>query len=969
MRGHWRFLLCLIFAMTLAGRASKSATAKPKRSAADSPWVEKTLKNMSLREKLGQLLVVYYFGEFTSTESGEYKDLVRQVTENHVGGFILGTKRQPLGIERGGVYVAAVLANQMQKRAKVPLIVSADFERGTAMRLDEGTGFPYAMAVAAAGNPQDAYTVGKVTALEARAAGIQWIFAPDADVNDNPDNPIINVRSFGEDPLSVARYVSAFVRGVQENGGLATAKHFPGHGDVSVDSHIALATVPGDRKRLESVELVPFRAAIAAGVGSIMTGHLATPAFEPDPELPATMSPHVLTDLLRKELGFDGLIVTDALDMGGVTTRYPPGEAAVRAVLAGADVLLLSPTVDAALEGLEEAAKSGRLPAARIDESVRRILRAKERLGLAKDRFVDVDALNAKFGKPEFEAAAQDIADRGVTLLRNDAHALPLDATKPLRLLVVALSGDPDAFPGVDFEDEIRNHVDSVTVLRADTQFSNVQWLKVPSPESYDAAIVGIWVRVADRKGSVGLPDEQAAFVNQILASPKPVIVAGFGSPYVIERFPAAKTWVAEFSTQDVSQRAVARAIFGQNTISGKIPVTVPGVVKRGDGLQLDRTPMTLEPAPADMSARLSNAFEILDRGVSDRAFPGGVLAVGYRDRLAMHPFGRLTYDKGSPAVTAETIYDVASLTKPIVTTTAIMILSQEHRIDISLPISRYLPEWTQAAATDPNPSWRAKATVRDLLLHISGLPAHRHFYKEVDGKSAVLKRVIAEPLVSEPGTHLEYSDLGFILLGEIVERLTGLDLDAVAKDWICEPLGLANTMYSPPKNLRSRIAPTENDKDYREKQLQGEVDDANASAMGGVAGHAGLFSTGGDVAVFAQMMLNGGIYAHHRLLARETVEQFTARVNIGDSARALGWDVPVAPSSSGQFFSPHSYGHRGFTGTSLWIDPDRDLFVVLLTNRVYPSADNIKIRELNPRLHDAIIEGLGLVSGRAAGR
>jgi len=969
MRGHWRFLLCLIFAMTLAGRASKSATARPKRSAADSPWVEKTLKSMSLREKLGQLLVVYYFGEFTSTESGEYKDLVRQVAENHVGGFILGTKRQPLGIERGGVYVAAVLANQMQKRAKVPLIVSADFERGTAMRLDEGTGFPYAMSVAAAGNPQDAYTVGKITALEARAAGIQWVFAPDADVNDNPDNPIINVRSFGEDPVSVARYVSAFVRGVQENGGLATAKHFPGHGDVSVDSHIALATVPGDRKRLESVELVPFRAAIAAGVGSIMTGHLATPAFEPDPELPATMSPHVLTDLLRKELGFDGLIVTDALDMGGVTTRYPPGEAAVRAVLAGVDVLLLSPTVDAALEGLEEAAKSGRLPAARIDESVRRILRAKERLGLAKNRFVDVDALNAKFGKPEFEAAAQDIADRGVTLLRNDAHALPLDATKPLRLLVVALSGDPDAFPGADFEDEIRNHVDSVTVLRADTQFSNVQSLKLPSPESYDAAVVGIWVRVADRKGNVGLPDEQAAFVNQILASPKPVIVAGFGSPYVIERFPAAKTWVAEFSTQDVSQRAVARAIFGQNAISGKIPVTVPGLVKRGDGIPLDRAPMTLDAAPADMSARLSNAFKILDRGVDDRAFPGGVLAVGYRDRLAMHPFGRLTYEKSSPAVTAETIYDVASLTKPIVTTTAIMMLAQERRIDINLPVSRYLPEWTQAAAADPNPSWRAKATVRDLLLHISGLPAHRHFYKEVDGKSAVLKRVIAEPLVSEPGTHLEYSDLGFILLGEIVERLTGLDLDAVAKDWICEPLGLANTMYSPPKNLRSRIAPTENDKDYREKQLQGEVDDANASAMGGVAGHAGLFSTAGDVAVFAQMMLNGGIYAHHRLLARETVEQFTARVAIGDSARALGWDVPVAPSSSGQFFSPHSYGHRGFTGTSLWIDPDRDLFVVLLTNRVYPSADNIKIRELNPRLHDAIIEGLGLVSGRAAGR
>jgi beta-glucosidase-like glycosyl hydrolase/CubicO group peptidase (beta-lactamase class C family) len=955
--------------MTLAGRASKSATAKPKRSARDSAWVEKTLKSMSLREKLGQLLVVYYFGEFTSTESAEYKDLVRQVTENRVGGFILGTKRQPLGIERGGVYVAAVLANQLQKRAKVPLIVSADFERGTAMRLDEGTGFPSAMAIATTGNPQDAYTVGKVTALEARAAGIQWIFAPDADVNDNPDNPIINVRSFGEDPLSVARYVSAFVRGVQENGGLATAKHFPGHGDVSVDSHIALATVPGDRKRLESVELVPFRAAIAAGVGSIMTGHLAAPAFEPNAELPATMSPNVLTGLLRNELGFDGLIVTDALDMGGVTTRYPPGEAAVRSVLAGADVLLLSPTVDAALEGLEEAAKSGRLPVARIDESVRRILRAKERLGLAKNRLVDVDALNAKFGKPEFGAAAQDIADRGVTLLRNDAHALPLDATKPLRLLVVALSGDPDPFPGSDFEDEIRNHVDSVTVVRADTQFSKVESLNLPPPETYDAAIAGIWVRVADRKGSVGLPDDQAAFVSKLLASPNPVIVAGFGSPYVIERFPSAKTWIAEFSTQDVSQRAVARAIFGQNAISGKIPVTVPGLVKRGDGIQLDRTPMTLEPAASDMPARLRNAFEILDRGVADQAFPGGVLAVGFGDRISVHPFGRLTDDQKSPAVTADTIYDIASLTKSIVTTTAVMLLVQEHRIEITLPISRYLPEWTDTSAGDPNPSWRAKATVRDLLLHASGLPAHRDYYKTIDGKNAVLKHVMAEPLVSEPGTHVEYSDLGFILLGEIVERLTGLELDAVAKDWISEPLGMANTMFTPPKNLRSRIAPTENDTQYRERQLQGEVDDANASAMGNVAGHAGLFSTAGDVAVFAQMMLNGGIYAHHRLLARETIEQFTARIKIGDSARALGWDVPVEPSSTGKYFSARSYGHNGFTGTSLWIDPEKDLFVILLTNRVYPSAENIKIREIRPRLHDAIVEGLGLASGRAAGQ
>ncbi|MFZ0739449.1 MAG: glycoside hydrolase family 3 N-terminal domain-containing protein [Candidatus Acidiferrales bacterium] len=922
---------------------------------------------MTLREKLGQLLVVYYRGEFTSTESPEYKDLIRQVQENHVGGFILGTRRAPLGFERGGVYASAVLANQLQKRANIPLIVSADFERGTAMRIDEGTGFPYAMAVAATGNPKDAYTIGRITALEARAAGIQWIFAPDADVNDNPDNPIINVRSFGEDPKRVGEFVAEFVRGVQDNGGLATAKHFPGHGDVSVDSHLALPMVPGDRNRLESVELVPFRAAIEAGVGSIMTGHLAVPAFEPDPNVPATMSPHILTDLLRKELGFEGLIVTDAMDMGGVTTLYPPGEAAARAIAAGADVLLIPPSADAALEGLEDAVKSGRIPMSRIDDAARRMLSAKARLGLEKNRYVDIDALNAKFGKPEFDAAAEDIANRGVTLLRDQTHALPLDATRPLRLLLVEISGDPDPITGPDFEDEIRKEVDTVTVLRGDTYFSKLDPSKIPATDTYDAAIVAIYVRVADRKGNVGLPDDEAALVNQMIAGPKPVIVAAFGSPYVIERFPAAKTWIAAFSTQEAVQRAMARAILGQIPITGKIPVTVPGTVKRGDGIQVARNPMTLEPAPAKFETRLKPAYAILDAAVADKAFPGGVLAVGYQNELALHPFGRFTYADTSPAVTAETIYDVASLTKPVVTTTAVMLLVEDHRLDIDLPVSRYLPDWTKAASVDPNPTWRAKVTVRNLLLHTSGLPAHRDFYKDVDGKDKVLARVLSEPLVAAPGTKVEYSDLGFILLGEIVERLTGLDLDSFAADSIFEPLGMAHSMFSPPKRMRSAIPPTEKDTEYREKLLQGEVDDANASAMGGVAGHAGLFSTAGDLAIFAQLMLNGGIYAHQRILTRATIEQFTTRVPIGDSARALGWDVPVEPSSTGRYFSARTYGHNGFTGTSLWIDPEKNLFVILLTNRVYPSAENIKIRQVRPALHDAVIAALGLASGRAA--
>ena len=960
--------LALLLLMATLVRAQKASRSKTRPAALPSSWVDQTLKKMTLREKLGQMLMVYYFGVFTSTESAEYKELLHQVEENHIGGMIVGASRGPLGIERSQVYATAVITNELQRRSKVPLLLGADFESGTGMRLDEGTSFPSAMALAATGDPKVAYTVGKIIALEARASGVHWIFAPDADVNDNPDNPIINVRSFGEDPKTVAEYVTQFIRGVQENGAIATAKHFPGHGNVSVDSHLALAVVPGDREELNGTELVPFRAAIAAGVDSIMPGHLAVPALEPDANTPATLSRNILTKLLRDEMKFHGLIVTDAMDMGGVTTLYAPGEAAVRSVEAGADVLLMPPVPDAAMAGLEAAVHSGRISVARIDESVRRILAAKARLSLDKNRFVDVAHINENFAPPAYDSLAQGIADRGVTLLRDSAKLLPLESTRPMRMLLVALSADPDPFPGETIEPEIRPRVDSLTVLRADTQFKPVTTLTLPKPDTYDLAIAALFVRVADRKGNVGFPEEQRAFVNQLLAQGKPVVIASFGSPYLIERFPNAPTFLAEFSTNDVSQRAAARAMFGQVAISGQIPVTVPGTVERGDGIHVPADPMTLRSASPAMVKRLKPAYELLDSAVADGAFPGGVLAVGLHNELAVHPFGRLTRDAKSPAVTGDTIYDVASLTKPIVTTTAIMRLVERGELSLDAPVVRFLPEWAKAAPSDPDPSWRARVTVRMLLLHDSGLPPHRDFFEQAKGRDAVLARVMAEPLVREPGKQIEYSDIGFILLGEIVERLTGDPLDEVAKD-IFTPLDMRDSLFNPPKSLRSHIAPTEYDATYRKRLLQGEVHDENAWALGGVAGHAGLFSTAGDIAEFAQMLLNGGIYAHHRILRRSTIQQFTSRETLGGSSRALGWDVPMQPSSSGQYFSAKSYGHTGFTGTSLWIDPERGLFVILLTNRVNPTRENEKIRQVRPALHDAVFECLGLANQPVAPR
>jgi beta-N-acetylhexosaminidase len=959
--------LSVLLLMTISLRAQKTSPKSPRRPAASSAWVEATLRKMTLREKIGQMLMPYYFGVFTSTDSAEYKELLHQVEENHVGGFILGTQRGPLGIERSQVYPTAALTNELQKHAKLPLLIGADFETGTAMRIDEGTSFPSPMAVAAANDPKAAYTIGKITALEARAAGVRWIFAPDADVNNNPDNPIINIRSFGEDPQQVSAYVAQFIRGVEENGGLSSAKHFPGHGNVSVDSHLSLATVPGSRKELEATELVPFRAAIAAGVSSVMPGHLNVPAFEPDPSVPATISKNIMTGLLRDELKFKGLIVTDAMDMGGVTSQFAPGDAAVRAVESGADVLLQLPVPDAAMASLEQAVKSGRITAARIDESIRRILEAKSRLGLDKDRFVDIDHLNEKFAKPEYEAQAQAIADRGVTLLRDNAHLLPLDATHPLRVLLVSLSADADPYPGENIEPEIRWRVDSLTALRADTQFSSANWLNLPPPGSYDLAIAALFVRVADRKGNVGLPDNQRAVVNQMLAAGKPVVVMSFGSPYLIENFPDAKTWLAEFSTNDVSQRAAVRALFGQVATQGQIPVTVPGTEKRGDGIPEAANPMTLQPAPADTAARLKPAFDIMNRAVGDGAIPGGVLAVGLHDQLIVRAFGKLTRDAKSPAATANTLYDMASLTKVMVTTTSVMILVQQKRLDLDTPIARYLPEWSVATKSDPDPTWRARATIRNLLLHDSGLPAHRDFYKQAKGHDAVLALVLAEPLVHQPGTKVEYSDLGFILLGEIVQRLTGISLDEYAKQHIFAPLGMKESQFNPPRKLWPTIAPTENDVDFRKRLLQGEVHDENAWALGGVSGHAGLFSTAGDTAIFAQMILNGGIYAHHRILTRALIQEFTARQAIGDAARTLGWDAVTQPSSSGHYFSLDSFGHTGFTGTSLWIDPDRDLFVILLTNRVNPTRANEQIRQLRPAVHDAVMRALGLANQPAS--
>jgi CubicO group peptidase (beta-lactamase class C family) len=584
-------------------------------------------------------------------------------------------------------------------------------------------------------------------------------------------------------------------------------------------------------------------------------------------------------------------------------------------------------------------------------------------LGLDKTRIVDINAINQKLGSIAMQTEAQNISDRGITLLRDTQKILPIDGSKPNRALLLAFYADPEPYPGEDLERELKSRFDSVTTLRADTRFINASTLKLPDPSTYDTAILALFVRVSDRKGNVDVPVEQAAVADQLYKTGKAVITLGFGSPYLIERFPLAQTWLAAFGISDVAQISMARAMFGEIPVHGKLPVTIPGVdMKAGSGLEVAANPMTLEKTDVRGEALLRPVYTVIESAIADKAFPGATLAVGYKDKVAIHAFGNLSYDANSPAVDVRTMYDIASLTKVVVTTTLVAKLVEGDfpvPLDLDAKVERYLPEW----AADPNAKdieWRHRVTVRHLMTHTSGLPPFKEYWRTSTSKQETLRRIFIEPLDYEPGTKEVYSDLGIILTAEIIERLTGRPLDELAKTYIFGPLGMKDSMYRPPKTLWSWIAPTEIDNNLRHRLVQGEVHDENAFSIGGVSGHAGVFSTAPDLAAFCQMLLNGGVYAHNRILKRATIAEFTTPQQLSSGTRTLGWAVPTEGGSSGHYFSKHTFGHTGFTGTSIWIDQDRDIFVVLLTNRVNPTRENMKIAKVRIAVHDAVMQGLG---------
>ena len=581
--------------------------AKPSREALK--WADEQLKGMTLEQKAGQLISVGVNARFLNQSSDEFKELRRQVEQNHVGGIILF---------RGPVYESVHLVNRMQRLAKLPLLISADLEAGSGMRFEDTTNLPWNMAVGATGDPAFARRQGELTAREARALGVHHVFAPVADVNNNAANPVINVRSFGEDPAEVARFVAAFVEGAQNAGVIATAKHFPGHGDTAVDSHRGLPVIDVARARLDSVELVPFRAAIKAGVGSVMTAHIGLPQIDPtqvtalpreaivrptyaerevfveNAVLPGTLSPVVTTKLLRQDLDFDGLVVTDALDMSGLTIYFKQDEAGVRAVLAGADMLLKPAEPDSILRGLVEAVKGGRLTEKRIEESARRILAAKYDLGLASNRYAPLEQIDTIVAGPEVTKFADDVAARAVTLVRDDAKLVQRAdgvGLKPeARVFNLAITNGEDRFwianPFASQLARLGVRPETVVLDSRSTEAEVADALE--RAQKADVVLASMYGRVrSGATNSVGLPEQGARVLKALIEKKVPVVGISFGNPYLLQSFPNLGTYVVAYGDMPSLQRAVARALLGRADFSGRLPISLPGLYPRGTGIQL----------------------------------------------------------------------------------------------------------------------------------------------------------------------------------------------------------------------------------------------------------------------------------------------------------------------------------------------------------------------------------------------
>jgi len=909
--------------------------------------VDSLLDEMSLKEKIGQLFFVRAYGYYKSNDSESYQKLLRQIQDYHIGGIIFFN---------GTIYGQAVLTNKLQQASTLPLWITQDMEYGAAMRVEGTTRFVPAMGVAATQKPEYAYWMGKITAQEAKALGVNQIFAPVLDVNNNPLNPVINVRSFSGDPATVSTFGNKFIDGVESEHILPTAKHFPGHGDTDIDSHLSLPVIEYDFARLDSVELVPFRSAINSGLNSVMSAHISFPAISPDSSLPATMDPSVLNRILADSLNFDGLVVSDGLEMKGISSHFSPGQAVIQALKAGVDLMLLSPDELTALHEIEQAVHAGKLSESRIDNSVRKLLTWKKRQGLFENREVDIESLSANINTRKNRLIADEISRKSLTLLKNNNDILPIRAAEYPKVMVVSVSDGKSGYTGSSFVSQLKDYHPDVSSYLLDQRTSKEDKQEMMAEaQTADLIIIGSFIYVKSGQ-KVQLDNDQLPFLKKLILN-KPSVLAAFGNPYVVQDLPDTDVQLLAWSANGGQVKSTVPALFGGSEISGRLPISIPGLYSINHGLYLPQTAVRYdEPEVSGLSRdSLRKIDHIMNEAIFDSTFPGGVVTVVKDGNIAYQEgFGYETYKKLNP-IKEDAVYDLASLTKVTATTAAVMKLVEEGKLSLDDKIGKFIPAFSEGQ--------KKNITIENFLLHNSGLPPFRVYVDSLKTEAEIIKAIKNEPLTYETGTDYRYSDLGFILLGEIIEHVTGKPLDQYMREKFYYPLGMSSTFFNPKQvghHVTSRIPPTEIDTVHRDTTIRAEVHDERAYFLNGVAGHAGLFSSGSDLAIFCQMLLNDGWYAGRRYLEPSTIEKFIKRQG-KHSNRGYGFDRKSGKNSTaGSLTSKKTFGHLGFTGTSYWIDPERDLAIIILTNRTYPYRSYGKnISTIRAKVADAVVSSI----------
>ncbi len=963
---HFRLFVVSIFSLLFT--CNLSAQTYYQQTPASQQWVDSVFNSLTPQQRIAQLMVIRE-SEMKSGAVYFYTDKVDELIRDYNIGAIC--------LFQGGPYAQAGLINHFQQTAQTPLMVCIDGETGLGMRmLDSVAKFPDQLTLGALQDAGIVYQIGKAIGAQCRREGINVNYAPVVDINNNPNNPVINFRSFGEDKYKVALFGTQMMRGIQENGVMACAKHFPGHGDVAVDSHLDLPVISKSYAALDSLELYPFKQLFNEGVGSVMIAHLSVPAIDNTPHLPTSLSKKTVTDLLRNKLGLGGISFTDALEMQGVAKYFPKGDAAVQSLVAGNDMLCLPGDVPQAINKIETAIANGVLDSTDIAGRVKKVLLAKYNLGLNHFHAIDTTNLYNDLNKGINNIRAQ-VARNAITLLRlKDSSFFPLayDNKKVAYVAVgVVDSNALSTFLSIEKFADIYflGYDDDATI--ADSLLKKIT-------NNYDAVIIGVHHFNKYPARNFGITESAINFIKHLQVTTHAITLV-FGNPYALKNFCDADNLVECYEDDAYFQQAAFDWLNGEYTLQGKLPVTVCDDFHYGDGITDYRLQKLAHANPGEVGIDSLKMYAQIDSiandAIAQHATPGCVVLVAKDNKIVMDKaYGYLTYNK-QQHVDTNTIYDLASVTKISSTLLAVMKLYETGKLDLHKTLGDYLP-WVRG--TD-----KSNLVIEDILMHQAGLIAYIPFYKETldaqgnpdsniyhrfpdsvysvhvaanmymrkDYVDTMFEHILKSKLSEKKYV---YSDNDFIFLAKVVQQITGMPMNDYVAETFYKPMHLYNTTFRPNEHIPvNNIAPTESEKIFREQLLKGYVHDPGAAMFGGVAGHAGLFSNVHDLAILYSMLLNGGRWNGVQYLKKETIDYFSA-YHSDISRRGLGYDKPEKDNAKREEpypcidASPLAFGHSGFTGIWVWVDPKYKLLFLFLSNRVNPDGSNNKLINMNVR-------------------